>query len=322
MVSGKIDCEQKLKKLSKKISFKTNYFTMCCDYYIRKKITTKSPIKIAFQLCNRRASCIASPKGSLTVEAAMILPVFLFFFLGMVYIISAIGVELAVKTSLYETGKELAENAYITQIQEENTEKSEELFRAGGCALAESTFIQQQGAEYWDNSIVKNGSQGFYFGESKFLDDQGRINLRVRYKLRFPFLFVGEISLVETQSCCFYAWIGSEYGLLKSGEEMVYVTRSGTVYHRSLNCQHLKVTIRTVTPLGLPYERNSQGGKYYPCTFCGKGQLKDGVYYVTEDGERFHTTKQCSGLKRNILTIPISAAGEREGCMRCVGNNG
>lgn len=314
MVSGKKYCTQKLEKKVNKISFINLYLTLYTTIL-------KSPIKVAFHTWNRRSSCIAFLKASLTVEASLILPIFMFFFMGMVYIISAISAEATIKTSLYETGKELAKSAYLTQIGEENIEKAEQAFRVSAYVYAANIFKEQEGEEYWDNSIIKDGSNGFFFGQSVFLDENGIIDLVVRYELKFPFLFVGEISLPQVQRCRIRGWIGATHGVLKNMEEMVYVTEKGSVYHRSLECQHLKVTIRAVLPIHLPAERNNQGGKYYPCLFCGKRALKDGMYYITENGDRFHTTKQCSGLKRGVLTVPLSDVGDRKECKRCGGSN-
>lgn len=311
MFSGKKYCTQKLKNMLKKISLK--------NLYMITEPLIKSPIKKVFLAWNRGASCITFQKASLTVEAAMILPVFLFFFLGMVYIMSAISIESTVKTSLFETGKELAKYAYLTQIEEGDSEKMERLFGAGSYVYAKYSFLKQEGAEYWDNSLVKKGSNGFFFGQSVFLEEDGIIDLVVRYELKIPFLFVGEVSFPQVQRCRMRGWIGATGVGLESAEEMVYITESGTVYHRSLKCQHLKVTIRIVLPVNLPGERNDNGGKYYPCEFCGNKQLKEGVYYITEDGDRFHTTKQCGGLKRNILTVPLSDVDGRGPCKRCGG---
>lgn len=311
MVSGKKHCKQKHVNFFKKISFQTQKGNL-------HTIAKKSPIKYAFPAWNRGPSCIAFRKASLTVETAMILPVFLFFFLGMVYIIYALSLEVSVKSSLYETGKELAEYAYLTEAGEKYSENAEEYFGAGAYAFTAARFCSYMGNEYWDRSIINNGSKGFSFSQSIFLDESGIIDLVVRYDIKIPFLFTGELSFPQVQRCRLRGWIGSKDNQ-EAEEEMVYITESGSVYHRSLDCQHLKVNIRTVLPLNMATERNQSGAKYYPCVFCGNAKLKDGVYYVTSDGDRFHTSKLCSGLKRKILTVPITDVDGRSACKRCGG---
>lgn len=312
MICGKKYCIQKLKKSSKKNSFRTLIKT-------RYTLAKKSPIKYAFHTWNRRSFCMTSQKAGLTLEAAVIIPLFLFFFLGMVYIIYAISLEVSVKESLYKTGKELAKYAYLTQVGEEYSNDAEDYFGAGAFAFAATKFCSYQGKEFWDKSVIKDGSRGFSFLQSVFLDEEGVIDLVVHYDVKIPFLLVGEISFPQVQRCRIRGWIGAVEADDKGQEEMVYITSSGTVYHRDLDCQHLKISIRSVLPANLPSKRNRSGGKYYPCSLCGKKELKNGVYYLTDEGDRFHTMKSCSGLKRNIMTIPLSEAGGRSACKRCGG---
>ena len=52
-----------------------------------------------------------------------------------------------------------------------------------------------------------------------------------------------------------HAWTGAEEqensGKTEKQEEMVYVTESGSVYHRKLGCRYLKVSIQQVAGSGI-----------------------------------------------------------------------
>ena len=85
----------------------------------------------------------------------------------------------------------------------------------------------------------------------------------------------------------------------------VYVTKYGTVYHESLSCRHLNITILSVSMDGLDTRRNKSGGKYKPCEYCIRGK-GSGVVYITPEGDRYHSNRDCRGLLRNIRKVKLA----------------
>ena len=63
--------------------------------------------------------------------------------------------------------------------------------------------------------------------------------------------------------------------------------------------------------------RSEDGSKYYACELCGskRGQ----TVFITNYGNRWHVSRNCSGIRRDIRSIPISQVGERALCKRCAG---
>ena len=99
-------------------------------------------------------------------------------------------------------------------------------------------------------------------------------------------------------------------------EEYVYITESGTVYHRSRDCKHLKVSIQVIPYSEIDGARNENGAKYYKCDRCGKYN-SSGVVFITNQGNKYHTSATCSGLKRTIMTVKITETGGRGPCSSC-----
>lgn len=99
-------------------------------------------------------------------------------------------------------------------------------------------------------------------------------------------------------------------------EEYVYITETGTVYHRRRDCRHLKITIRIVALEDIQGERNESGGKYHKCERCGNFG-SSGVVFVTNQGDKYHTSASCSGLKRTIYVVKITETGGRGPCSGC-----
>ena len=92
-------------------------------------------------------------------------------------------------------------------------------------------------------------------------------------------------------------------------ERMVYVTESGTVFHRKINCRYLSVRVTSIASRELGTRRNSYGQTYAPCEHCVGAGLPAGIVYITAKGTRYHNSETCSALKRTIRLVRESEAG-------------
>ena len=148
------------------------------------------------------------------------------------------------------------------------------------------------------------------------------IDIVAKYKVKIPLKIfrLGEIAMLQRVKV--RAWTGYEieasYDTNKDSNQdnMVYITETGTVYHTNRDCSHIKLSIRSVQ--GIPYAlRNENGAKYYACEVCGTNQGNYTEYFITSDGNRYHTNRDCSKLKRSVKVVPLSEVGSRKPCSRC-----
>ena len=118
-----------------------------------------------------------------------------------------------------------------------------------------------------------------------------------------------------------HAWTGASWEETsdpnESPEKMVYVTASGTVYHKSLDCSHLKLSVSRISGSEVSSKKNDSGEKYYACESCSKGQKPGSYVYITKSGNRFHNDRTCSGLKRTVRLVKESKAANLSVCKRC-----
>lgn len=98
----------------------------------------------------------------------------------------------------------------------------------------------------------------------------------------------------------------------------VYVTRYGTVYHRSASCSHLNIKVLVVALQDICDKRNVSGGKYYPCDYCGS-EFLERVCYITEYGDKYHSKKSCNSLLRYVKKVLIDEVEHMEECKDCGG---
>lgn len=118
-----------------------------------------------------------------------------------------------------------------------------------------------------------------------------------------------------------HTWTGTEH---RSGnfeneetEVMVYVTESGKVYHRSLSCSYLNLSVTEVSGSTVSSRRNAYGEKYHACESCSLHQSPASMVYITEKGNRYHNKKTCSGLKRSVRLVKESELSGMHACSRC-----
>lgn len=226
-----------------------------------------------------------SLSGSITVETSLILPIFIFAMLSIMYLTDAIRISSANTEELAENAYRMAKYAYMGDSLINDTPLSDAI------------------------DILNNG------------DDI--IDLVKRYRIDVPFDILGAYNPYMVDRVRIRAFTGYDNLKHKSNnnvdEEMVYVTETGSVYHRSLSCSHLKLNIRNVAYADLKKERANDGSKYYPCEYCCHTGEKPASVYITDDGNRYHTTLSCGALKRTVHEIPLSKAGLPP-CKECGGN--
>ncbi|MBE5906953.1 MAG: hypothetical protein E7277_09285 [Lachnospiraceae bacterium] len=101
-------------------------------------------------------------------------------------------------------------------------------------------------------------------------------------------------------------------------DEFVYISKTGSVYHRSRSCYHLLVTIRSVNKDVVDTCRNRDGAKYYPCDYCGR--YAGNIVYITPEGNRYHSRKTCKNLLRFIRRVRLAEVeATHRPCKHCGG---
>lgn len=106
------------------------------------------------------------------------------------------------------------------------------------------------------------------------------------------------------------------------GDSLVYVTEYGTVYHTDSSCSHLHLGIRSMSAAQAERQRNYSGKKYYACEKCAAHAAAGGTVYLTEYGEKFHCSPDCSGLTRTVRMVPLSELDGMRECRDCASHKG
>ena len=241
-------------------------------------------------------------KGSLTIEAAFAIPLFLFAALCLIWLIEIHSIRISIQNAAQNAAKSAAEDTAVIPVL--NTWK------------LKSDILSLIGEERISRSILKEGADTISCHGSYVSPDTGEMNIKVTYSVQTPLPIFGNPSAELVESFKISAWTG--YKDSRAGEEsdIVYVTDKGQVYHEDYHCSYLHLSIHAVSSDELPNLRNESGGRYYSCEKCGLGSVM-GNMYITDTGNRYHNSLQCSGLKRTIHAVKRSEIMGMGGCSRC-----
>lgn len=247
-------------------------------------------------------------RGSMTVEASLLLPLVLFFFLHIMGFVEMLRLHGKLTFALWEYGTDLSVYAALPQELDEMVPD-----------LAVSYFYVKNrvedflGEDYLDTSPVVQGSDGLCYLCSSYSEEC--IDIGVTYEITpkltlFPFPYMRMVNRYYGK-----AWTG--YDLSKE-VNYVYVTRYGEVWHRTAECSYLRITVQSVAREGIGMLRNAAGGRYYACQLCEEEEMGAVVYY-TEQGNRYHRSESCFALTRYIQAVEWQEDLPYRPCSRCAG---
>lgn len=258
--------------------------------------------------------------ASVSIEASIAIPVFLFCFLEIVSLLNYLSVYSGVLYALKTVGEPVSIYGYAYEmLTDSDTEIS-----LGGEVISSLIFsevyldnaIQKQCDSPLYENMIKGGVQGISLLGSHINTRESRISIIAHYSVEPLFAFAGtELSMTNR----YYAklWTGYPLGESTVSEEYVYITENGTVYHLTESCTYLRLSISNVRESDLEYLRNESGSKYSACPMCCQDKEQFDVYYITDTGERYHTTVSCSGLKRTVYCVDKKEVEGRPVCSRC-----
>lgn len=288
-----------------------------------------------------RKYLVRSCHASLTLEAAVALPLYLFFFLALLSVMEMLHYSMTMDRELCRIGKQIAlyasaecllEKPQAAQAQE--TQGTQDAANGGSAAgenvegmaatvLADvyvSSALQERVSQAYRRQMGVQGEIGLWRSRVLVQDDMVDLIATSRIEPRCNVFGIPEQLLVNRART--HAWTGFAVGSVagEAEERMVYVTETGTVYHLSRSCTHLDLSIQAVSAEQVGDCRNTAGAIYQACEYCGQRFSSLETYYITKEGDRYHTSLGCSGLKRTVYEIPISQVGGKRACSRCGGS--
>ncbi len=286
------------------------------------KVKSKENKKIKDLLLRQFTGKRPSPAASVTVEASLVLPLFIFFFINILGAFDILRLQCDMEAALHQAGSQIMEQAAFSEMLTGDEKSKTEAFAEGAITtgLASKKVKAYLGEEYLNKSCIRGGAGGLSFLQTALRSDGDIIDIVTSYKVH-PLLGIAGFSDFTVESRFYghgFTGYNPDDGCGDEGEaeeEYVYITESGSVYHRSTKCSHLRVSVQACSKSSVSKKRSSDGSKYYPCEYCGK--RSGSTVYITNYGNRYHSNNKCPGIKRSIRTVPISEVGGRRACSEC-----
>lgn len=295
------------------------------------RVITNNKMSLRAGALHRRTSLSSLP-GSMTVEAALVLPLFIYFFCNILFLLDIIRLQSAMLAAVRETGTKICEAAYFL-------DKGDSLLADTGIDLSgipdgitslvlSETYVRSEvtgylGSEYLEESPLRGDSISFL--ESGLLKGDDLVQIVADYCIQ-PFVpFVAPETFVMQTRFVGHAWTG--YNLSGVGgsdteedpeDPTVYITPAGEVYHTSADCTYLRPHVRQTTASEIADRRANDGSRYYACESCHPSRT--GTLYYTTDGNRYHASASCHKIQHDIVEAHRSEVeGARRPCSKCSG---
>ncbi len=237
-------------------------------------------------------------RGSVTVETTLVLPLFLFAMLCLYHMHQSYLCACTVYEACAEAAEYTAEYGYIGEVTG---------------IVPKFKF----GSYVDDKARVERYVEGGVSGVSFWLtrkDDEDYVILEADYVLKVSVPFLPTLRVKKHVCIRQRAYTGDETkedgNEKEDAETYCYITDNREVYHMSRDCTHLRLSAQPCASEAVCRNRG-----YTPCEYCG---AEPGDFYIiTDEGERFHKSLGCLGLKRTVYRVKLSEVGDLPPCGRC-----
>lgn len=256
-------------------------------------------------------------EGSMSVEAALVLPLFLFFFLNLGSAMEIMRLHGRLETALWEVGREAG--VYGCILRGEGELEKETLVSEIGDLILSYTYVKGRikeylGKEYLDTSPLRDGSDGLHFLGSDLVNEEDLLEIVLTYQVEPFWKLAGFRSFFMENRYYGRMWTG--YDLEKIDQTVYYLAENGEVYHRNQNCTHLMLHVQGIRRENLNAAVNREGRHYRACSKCVQGRIPEALW-IAREGECYHARRECSGLKRRYRAVTWEEAKKYRPCSRC-----
>ncbi len=255
------------------------------------------------------SSPFAKKQASITVEASLVLPIFLMYMMTLLYSLEIVRFQSDVWEAVHKVSMEVSLQKYVKEYGMDKVKKEID--------------VQQEIIDYLSSRIspficVQGGKEGVIITRAENCLGKGNTKVTVRYEVK-PFIkWLPIKELIVEESCLVHGFVGYEQKALQDQiQEIIYVfiTPFGEKYHFDKECTYLKVNILYEKMEKVSSLRNASGEIYYACDVCNP--YHQSFVYYTKWGNRFHGNSGCTALKRTVYVVPFSEVGERTPCSKC-----
>ena len=259
----------------------------------------------------------------MTVEASLVLPLFLLFFLTLSGGLEILRFQSRLDMALWELGMETSVYGTVLKVGQDGTDLDQPkaktaLWLAGDLAFDYGyvkgrlgTFL---GKEYLEEAPISGGLDGMQFWQGSIQNADDTVRIYVNYKAEPKYSLPGFQKLRMEDHYFGRLWTG--YPLKETGNDLYYLAENAEVYHKDPECSHLRLNPYQTSSGTLELAVNAKGSHYRACSYCAIGVMP-GEVWISPEGDCYHYRRDCSGLKRTVRAVGWDIAKGYRACSRC-----
>jgi len=277
--------------------------------YFREKdiiqLQTKISLKdVRVYLNNTKLEGVSvSFRGSMSLEASLVIPIFLCFMMTILVGIEMVRLQTNVFEALHHSASEIIVSGTVSSYSDD--------------------FLQYLSNKEYPFLVLSGGSEGIKLTNYSDIDGDGIIHIKASYNMKnfFDGMNINSKYRRINDSITGHSFTGyvpiSNRGEEHEEEGYVYITRTGVKYHEDMNCTYLRVKSREIAACDIANARNQDRGKYYACEICNPELT--GTLYITDYGDRYHNSSMCMALYKESQIITKREAINRgySPCSKC-----
>ncbi len=250
---------------------------------------------ISYRFGGKASRCTSwKRRGSMTVEAALAFPLFLFALTAFLYLFFVIQLRTEIGRAMTDAGREFAQNAYLL-------EDSPGMVSGAAAAFSGSREVKEYLNQRAAAKLIRGGADGIFWMGTVWKDEEDTLVLCAEYEIEalpVPGMF-HSIRIVQKRTVRGWTgFTGREHGSGTGRDKVVYVTEHGTV----LPVPGMFHSIRIVQ------KRTVRGWTGFTGREHGSGTGRDKVVYVTEHGTVYHQDAECRHLKLSVRQCSLEEA--------------
>ena len=240
-------------------------------------------------------------KASVSIEAALTLPVVLLSLAILIQPITVMNTSRKMQTVCEDICKEVCSSVNVftkndesdngkTAEDESGSEELGKLAIDAFTSVALGKYAKEKALTEINDARIDNVN----FMGTQFMLGDDIVTVELEYSYDLPFLeLFGLDEITQTVTASRRAWLGkegsggSEDGL-EGDDEWVYIAKHGIRYHKSPECRYLN----TEGMISISYEEAIASGKTF-CERCGRSAGPGDAVYVFAGGNKYHLSDKC-----------------------------
>lgn len=249
-------------------------------------------------------------EASLTIEAALAFPIFLFALLFVISLFDMLDTHRKIQIIADDITRKFSKYAYA--IEYADSDKKGDILKIGSI----HTYAMYRLHHEMDMRKLKYANT---LG-TEYMKDGDMICVKYSYIYKPYYNIFGYFGMYQEVMSRRRAFVGVDTRRenitdAKEDDITVYIGKTSKRYHLSPTCHYLSNQLRAVDIAYIHSERNQHGARYAACDRCGKGA--GNAVYIMPSGTAYHKDAACTAIIAYVSKVRLSEVRHMGACSYC-----